>query len=132
MTLSLSSFVFPCVPFFLLTSLEFYLVLKCFNEGLLCNFLLAWISSQPPELKEGLFLCVSVYFYTDIFNMFYIFFAFSIILFGIQNSCIISQPDREGHVMHNYEIFPLLLSAIWTYAGYLIKVGLLKICKLVD
>ena len=27
---------------------------KCFNEVLFCNFLVAWISSQLPEQKEGL------------------------------------------------------------------------------
>ena len=29
---------------------------QCFNEVLFCNFLLAWISSQLPEQKEGLLL----------------------------------------------------------------------------
>ena len=28
---------------------------KYFNEALFCNFLLAWVSSQLPEQKEGLF-----------------------------------------------------------------------------
>ena len=28
---------------------------ECFNEVLLCNFVVAWISLQLPEQKEGLF-----------------------------------------------------------------------------
>ena len=33
---------------------------ECFNEVLFCNFIVAWISSQLPEQKEGLFTCEHV------------------------------------------------------------------------
>ena len=29
---------------------------ECFKEVLFCNFVVAWISSQLPEQKEGLFI----------------------------------------------------------------------------
>ena len=33
---------------------------ECFNEVLFYNFVLAWISSQLPEQKEGLFSTIKV------------------------------------------------------------------------
>ena len=35
---------------------------ECFNEVLFCNFVLAWISSQLPEQKGGLFFKEHKYF----------------------------------------------------------------------
>ena len=41
---------------------------ECFNEVLLCNFVLAWISSQQPEQKEGFFmLCMVCVYATYLF-----------------------------------------------------------------
>ena len=46
--------------------------------------------------------------------------------FDVWNTSIISQHGRKGHVMQNYEIFPLPLSTAWTCAGYLIRLDCLK------
>ena len=45
---------------------------ECFNEVLFCNFVLAWISSQLPEQKEGLFFS---FFLLSFFPFFLLFFS---------------------------------------------------------
>ena len=38
---------------------------ECFKEVLFCNFVVAWISSQLHEQREGLFLCLYEKFVFD-------------------------------------------------------------------